>query len=68
MRRWPILAAALLLAGCTARMSEVRAQWEAADDKTCLSSGIERGSGDYVTCRMKLAKEYRPFRVNSDLQ
>jgi hypothetical protein len=49
-------------------MAKLRAQWEAADDKTCLSSGIERGSDAYVACRMKLAKEYRPFRVNSNLQ
>jgi hypothetical protein len=68
MRRWPVLVAALLLTGCTARMTEIRAQWEAADDKTCLSSGIERSSDAYVACRMKLAKEYRPFRVYSELQ
>jgi hypothetical protein len=68
MGPWPILAAALLLAGCAARMTEIRAQWEAADDKTCLSPGIERGSNAYVACRMKLAKEYRPFRVYSNLQ
>jgi hypothetical protein len=68
MRPWPILSAALLLTGCAARMTEIRAQWEAADDKTCLISGIERDSDSYVACRMKLAKQYRPFRVNSKLQ
>jgi hypothetical protein len=68
MRPWPILSAALLLTGCAARMTEIRSQWEAADDKTCLISGIERDSDTYVACRMKLAKQYRPFRVNSNLQ
>jgi hypothetical protein len=68
MRPWPILAAALLLTGCAARMTELQAQWDAADDKTCLGSGIERGSDAYVACRKKLATEYRPFRVNSNFQ
>ena len=70
MRPWPILGIALLLTGCaaTAQMPQIRAQWEAADNKTCLSSGFERDSDAYVACRMKLNKEYRPFRVDSNLQ
>lgn len=50
-----ILAAALLLglAGCMSR-EERLAQIEAADDRTCLSYGAQKGTDGYVSCRTQL--------------
>jgi hypothetical protein len=50
-----LLAAALLvgLAGCMSR-EERLAQIEAADDRTCLSYGAQKGTDGYVSCRAQL--------------
>jgi hypothetical protein len=54
MKRTLLAGSVLLsLTGCMSR-EERLAQIEAADDRTCLSYGAQKGSDGYVSCRAQL--------------